>query len=107
MRPSLLFTAAVATATTTIAPWRDPEAPASMDSAPAQFTLFKLDAGNTFNAVALDGSPAAFYWHEGSSDNWAFYFQGGGALFYAPEARARAAHYLSKLNQRRGCRLVL
>ena len=58
--------------------WRDPEAPATMAVAPAQFELYKLDANNPFGAVALDGSPAAFYWHEGNSDNWAFYFQGGG-----------------------------
>ena len=60
--------------------WRDPEAPATFDAAPAQFQLYKLEPNNGFGAVALDGSPAAFYWHEGASDNWAFYFQGGGWL---------------------------
>ena len=58
--------------------WRDPEAPSAFDAAPAQFQLFKLAPDNAFGAVALDGSPAAFYWHQGASDNWAFYFQGGG-----------------------------
>lgn len=58
--------------------WVDPEAPASFANAPAQFQLYKLNPDNAFGAVALDGSPAAFYFHEGSSDNWAFYFQGGG-----------------------------
>ncbi len=57
--------------------WRDPEAHPAFDAAPAQFTLFKLAPDNAFGAVALDGSPAAFYWHEGSSDNWAFYWEGG------------------------------
>jgi hypothetical protein len=70
--------ACLALAAASISPWVDPEAPASFANAPAQFQLYKLDPSNAFGALALDGSPAAFYFHEGSSDNWAFYFQGGG-----------------------------
>lgn len=62
--------------------WRDPEAPSSFDAAPAQFQLYKLAPDNAYGAFALDGSPAAFYFHEGTSDNWAFYFQGGGWLVW-------------------------
>ena len=60
----------------------DSEAPSSWKSGEgaAQFTLFKLDPNNSFGALSLDGSPGAFYWHEGTSDNWAFYFEGGGWL---------------------------
>ena len=42
------------------------------------FNLYKLDEGKSFNAVSLDGTPAAFYFQEGIGDDWVFYFQGGG-----------------------------
>jgi len=76
---SLLFSFAACVAAATHV---DPEAPSSWKSGEgaAQFSLFKLDPNNSFGALSLDGSPGAFYWHEGTSDNWAFYFEGGGWL---------------------------
>jgi len=70
--------------------WVDPEAPSDFSNAPAQFQLYKLEEGNSFGAMALDGSPAAFYFHEGSSDNWAFYFQGGGWCYSLADCWGRS-----------------
>ena len=87
MKPSTFLTFATiafSVGVSAVAPWTDPEAPQSMRSAPAQFQLYKLPENNTFGAVALDGSPAAFYFHEGASDNWAIYFQLVAHTTYAP-----------------------
>ena len=70
--------------------WVDPEAPASFGVAPAQFNLFTLESNNPFGAVALDGSPAAFYFHEGTSDDWAIYFQGGGWCYSLADCYGRS-----------------
>lgn len=42
---------------------------ATVCSAQGSFSLFKLDTGNAFDAVCLDGSPAAFYYSAGSGEN--------------------------------------
>ena len=81
---TLLATASAA------AVWRDPEAPPMMAQGAAQFQLYKLDPSNSFQAFALDGSPAAFYFHEGSSDNWAIYFQGGGWCYSLADCAGRS-----------------
>jgi hypothetical protein len=42
---------------------------ATVCCAQGPFSLFKLDTGNAFDAVCLDGSPAAFYYSAGSGEN--------------------------------------
>jgi hypothetical protein len=42
---------------------------ATVCSAQGPFSLFKLDTGNAFDAVCLDGTPAAFYYSAGSGEN--------------------------------------
>ena len=101
MLPVLLAAGAFAAArASAIEAWRDPQAPKAFDAAPAQFQLIKLNPQDYPMAVALDGSPAAFYWHEGASDNWAFYFEGGGWCYSLADCYGRSQGNLGSSKNR-------
>jgi len=56
---------------------------------------YYVDAATTqkFNAVALDGSPAAFYYQAGTgadANNWAIYFEGGGWCYSLEDCYERS-----------------
>ena len=50
---------------------------AAADTA-APMALYKLDTDVYPRALAIDGSPGAFFFSEGTSDDWVFEMQGGG-----------------------------
>ena len=49
----------------------------SARAAPAPMTLYLLDLGVYPRARAIDGSPGAFYFVEGTTDDWVFELEGG------------------------------
>lgn len=93
MQASVLLLSCVAAGAASaagVAPHVDPEAPSSWSQGDTPFSLFKLAPNNAFGALSLDGTPGAFYWREGSSDNWAFYFQGGGWCYSLADCYGRS-----------------
>lgn len=67
----------------------------------ATYTLYKIPVPNGFNARSLDGSPAAFYFEEGSgadSNNWVIYFQGGGWCYDVADCYERSKGSLGSSN---------